>query len=95
MKVAVVYAKPERQTWITLEVPEGTTVGDAIYRSGIKDRFPEIDFGAQKIGIFGKLVTFESPVEEGSRIEIYRPITVDPSKVKRRPAPPKAKTSAG
>ncbi|MEI6986113.1 MAG: RnfH family protein [Rhodospirillaceae bacterium] len=91
MKVAVVYAKPERHIWLTIEVPEGTTVGEAIYRSGIRDQVTDTGFATLKVGIFGKLVSLDALVEDGSRIEFYRPITVDASKVRRRPAPPKAK----
>ncbi|CAG0963169.1 partial hypothetical protein, partial [Anaerolineae bacterium] len=52
--------------------------------SGILKRFPEIDLGQQKVGIFGKLVKLDLPVKEGDRIEIYRPIIADPKTVRRR-----------
>jgi putative ubiquitin-RnfH superfamily antitoxin RatB of RatAB toxin-antitoxin module len=84
MKVGVVYAKPSRQTWLTIEVPDGTTVQQAIERSGILKQFPEIDLASQKVGIFGKAVALDAVVEDGARIEIYRPITADPATVPRR-----------
>jgi len=87
MKVGVVYATAARQSWLTVDVPEGTTVQQVIERSGILTQFPEIDLTAQKVGIFGKATTLEAVVEEGARVEIYRPITCDPKTVKRRPAP--------
>ena len=87
MKVGVVYATPARQSWLTVDVPEGTTVGQAIERSGILTQYPSIDLAAQKVGIFGKVTALETVVEEGARIEIYRPMTADPKTVKRRPAP--------
>lgn len=87
MKVGVVYALPSRQSWLSIDVPEGTTVKEAIEKSGILHQFPEIDLETQKVGIFGKATTLETVVEEGARIEIYRPITVDPKTVKRRAAP--------
>ncbi|MBI3443864.1 MAG: RnfH family protein [Magnetospirillum sp.] len=87
MKVGIVYALPSRQVWLNIDVPEGATVKDAIEKSGILHQFPEIDLETQKVGIFGKPTTLDIVVEEGARIEIYRPITVDPKTVKRRANP--------
>ncbi len=74
MQVDVVYATAERQVWLTIDVPEGTTVVTAIQASGILQRCPEIDLKAQKVGIFSKLTKLDATVEAGSRIEIYRPV---------------------
>ena len=87
MKIGVVYALPSRQSWLSIDVAEGTTVRAAIEKSGILHQFPEIDLETQKVGIFGKATTLDTILEEGARIEIYRPITVDPKTVKRRAAP--------
>lgn len=84
MKVGVVYASPKRQAWVHIDVPEGSTIQQAIERSGILRQFPEIDLTKQKIGVFGKVVTLESAVEDGARIEIYRPITADPKALQKQ-----------
>ncbi|QJD28625.1 RnfH family protein [Methylococcus geothermalis] len=84
MNVGICYADSDRQLWLRMEVPDESTVEQAIHRSGILERFPEIDLGVQKVGIFGKLVKLDTPVKEGDRIEIYRPITADPKTVRRR-----------
>jgi putative ubiquitin-RnfH superfamily antitoxin RatB of RatAB toxin-antitoxin module len=84
MHVGVCYAEADRQVWMRLEVPDNSVVEEAIRRSGILERFPEIDLTKQKVGIFGKLVKLDSPINDGDRIEIYRPITADPKTVKRR-----------
>ena len=84
MNIGVCYAEADRQLWMRIEVPEGISVGDTIERSGVLNRFPEIDQGRQKVGIFGKLVKLDGKVQDGDRIEIYRPITADPKTVKRR-----------
>jgi uncharacterized protein len=81
LHVGVAYATPSRQVWLKLDVPEGTTVADAIARSGILAQFPEIDLERQKVGIFGKVAPLAAPVADGDRIEIYRPITADPAKI--------------
>lgn len=84
MNVGVCYAEADRQVWLRLETPEGSTVEQAIRHSGILSRFPEIDLQTQKVGIFGKLVKLDVTVKEGDRIEIYRPIIADPKTVRRR-----------
>jgi putative ubiquitin-RnfH superfamily antitoxin RatB of RatAB toxin-antitoxin module len=84
IEVAVAYAEGEDQIWKRLEVAEGTTVVDAIEASGILESFPAIDLEKQKIGIFGKFTALNGTVSHGDRIEIYRPITADPKKAKKR-----------
>ncbi|MGR8980634.1 MAG: RnfH family protein [Gammaproteobacteria bacterium] len=84
MNVGVCYAEAERQTWLRLEVPDGSTVQQAIELSGLLNRYPHIDLSTQKVGIFGKLAKLDTPVKEGDRVEIYRQITADPAQVKRR-----------
>lgn len=84
MNVGVAYADKFKQVWLKLEVPDGSTVRQAIECSGLLDQFPEIDLDQQKVGIFGKVTKLEAAVEEGARIEIYRPITADPELVERR-----------
>lgn len=84
MNVGVAYADKFKQVWLKLEVPDGSTVQQAIEHSGILEQFPEIDLANQKVGVFGKLIKLTAPVEEGSRIEIYREITADPELVERR-----------
>ncbi|MCW9039129.1 MAG: RnfH family protein, partial [Rhodospirillales bacterium] len=78
LAVGIAYATPQRQVWQDLEVPNGCTVRQVIELSGILDQFPDIDIETQKVGIFGKLAKLEQAVEEGDRVEIYRPITCDP-----------------
>jgi len=84
MNVGVCYAEADRQVWLRLETPDGSTVEQAIRHSGILSRFPEIDLKIQKVGIFGKLVKLDAVVKEGDRVEIYRAIIADPKTVRRR-----------
>ncbi|MCK0513148.1 RnfH family protein [Aromatoleum buckelii] len=87
MKIGIAYAIPVRQVWLTLDLPEGITVGEAILSSGITGQFPEIDLARQKVGIFGKLVALDRVLEDGDRVEIYRPVTRDPKTVRKRAKP--------
>lgn len=84
MNVGVCYAQADRQTWLRLEVPEGSTIAEAIELSGVLSQYPEIDLASQKVGIFGKLAKLDAQVKEGDRVEIYRKITADPAEVQRR-----------
>lgn len=86
MQIGVAYSEPSQQVWMTLDVPEGATVAEAIERSGVLRQFPSIDLTAQKVGIFGKVVKLDAALRAGDRIEIYRPITCDPQTVPRRDA---------
>lgn len=84
MNVGVAYADKFRQVWLKLEVPDGSTVQQAIEHSGILEQFPDIDLERQRVGIFGKLTKLNARVGEGARVEVYRDITADPETVERR-----------
>ncbi len=84
MQVAVAYAEPTQQIWLRIEVPEETTVEQAIIKSGLLRQFPDLDLTERAVGIFGKLVKLDAELKAGDRIEIYRPITADPATVPRR-----------
>lgn len=84
MKVSVAYVTSAKQAVLSVELPDGATVQQAIEQSGILKRFPEIDLTRQKVGIYTKVVALDAPVPDGARIEIYRPIIADPATVKRR-----------
>lgn len=78
LQIEVAYATPERQWLLVVNVPFGSTVEQAIQLSGIGERCPEIDLAEQSVGIFSQLVTLQTLVTDGDRIEIYRPLLVDP-----------------
>ncbi len=83
IRIEVAYAGVHEQALLALRVPAGCKVGDAIAASGILQRFPEIDLRAHKVGIFGRRVTVDHVLEEGDRVEIYRPLRADPKQVRR------------
>ncbi len=84
MQIGVAYSEPEHQIWLNIEVPDESTVKDAIERSGILKQFPHIDLSAQKVGIFGRLAKLDATLKPGDRVEIYRGIIADPETVPRR-----------
>jgi len=84
MKIGIAYALPQRQVWFDVELPNGATIQDAINRSGILKQFPEIDLEKQKVGVYSKLSKLDAVLNDGDRVEIYRPITCDPKTVPRK-----------
>lgn len=78
IKVELVYALPEEQRIFQLEVEQGTTVEAAMKLSGILDQYPEIDLKKNKVGIYGQAVTLGTVLQQQDRVEIYRPLTIDP-----------------
>lgn len=84
--VEIVYARPEEQLLEQLRVSTSATVEEVIRQSGFLDRFPEIELGANKIGVFGKLTKLDAVLQDGDRIEIYRPLIADPKEARKKRA---------
>lgn len=91
--VEVAYALPNKQKIIALDVAVGTTAFAAAQQSGITQVFPEIELETADMGVFGKSVKPKHYVlNDGERVEIYRPLIADPKEVrKQRAAKAKAK----
>lgn len=84
MKVSIAYGIPDKQAWLQLELPEVSTVRDAIEQSGILAEFPGIDPERNKVGVYGRVASLDRKLNEGDRVEIYRPLIADPKQVKRK-----------
>lgn len=84
IKIEVAYARPDLQKILAISVPVGTSVYDAARVSGIDKIFPEIDFATIDMGIFGKVVKDpkNQEIREGERIELYRPLIIDPKQAR-------------
>lgn len=80
--ISVAYATPSRQVEIPLRVEENCTLALAIQRSGVLGQFPEIELGSLSVGIFGQLAALDDLLEEGDRVEIYRPLRTDPKQAR-------------
>src|SRR6478672_9263735 len=83
IRVQVCYATPARQYLQEVTLPAGSTLHDAVKRSGILQQAPEIDLSVATVGIFGKRKTLETVMREGDRVEIYRPLLADPKESRR------------
>jgi len=84
LRIEVAYALREEQVLVSLEMEEGTTVLQAIERSRILARFPDVEIARERVGVFGKVVTLDTPLRDGDRVEIYRPLEADPKEARRR-----------
>ncbi len=86
ISVTVVYALPAGATEIELELRAGSSVADALARSGIAARHPEIDLAASAVGVYGVRVTLDTLLADHDRVEIYRPLRADARELRRRRA---------
>ena len=84
LEIEVCYARADSQTLIALTLPAGATVRDALAASDIARKHPEIDPASAKLGIFGKPTTLDAPLADHDRVEIYRPLIVDPKLARQR-----------
>ena len=78
MKVEVVRARPQGADTVSLELPAGATVREAVTASGLPHD--------KLFGVFGRRVGPEHRLAEGDRVEIYRPLAIDPKEARRRRA---------
>lgn len=78
LTIEIVYLTATAQSSITLNLPENSSVLDAINTSNILTKHPEINLEENKVGIFGKIVSMDTMLKHGDRIEIYRPLQLDP-----------------
>ena len=83
VKIEVAYASVDEQVVIAVDCEAGDTVEQAIQKSGILQRFSEIDLQKNKLGIFSVAVKLGHVLHDGDRIEIYRPLLIDPKQARR------------
>lgn len=86
MQVEVVYGTADKQKLITLQANPGITARQAVERSGMVRFFPEIDMAHLALGIFSHPCDEEQVLQEGDRVEIYRPLRCDPKEMRRQRA---------
>ncbi|MBM3114011.1 RnfH family protein [Pseudomonas sp. P66] len=88
LQVEVVYATAEQQWLLTVDVAPGTTLREAVRLSGVAEQVPGLDINACPLGIFGKVVrdADQQAVVAGDRIELYRPLLIDPKEVRKQRA---------
>ncbi|KNH07062.1 UPF0125 protein yfjF [Candidatus Burkholderia brachyanthoides] len=85
LHIDVCYGLPEGASFSArVDLRNGATVREAIEASGVLARHPEIDLATQKVGVFGKLRPLDAALAELDRVEIYRPLKVEPKTARQR-----------
>ena len=85
--IEVAYVSAQKDVFLRqVELPLGATAVQAIEQSGVLDTFPEINLSANSIGIFSKKIDLKTVLRPGNRIEIYRPLTIEPMQKRRNRA---------
>ncbi len=84
IRVEVVFATPEEQRLVTVGLAAPATVADAITASALAERFPAEDFDRLQAGIWGNPVARGHTLSDGDRVEIYRPLELDPREARRQ-----------
>lgn len=78
LKVEVVYALPRREKVLSVSLPDGATVLDALLKAGLGKE--------NSVGIFGEAATLDTRLRDGDRVEVYRALEIDPKEARRRRA---------
>lgn len=84
LEIEVVYGLPDKQVLKKMNVQNGCTAREAVCQSGLNEIFSELDLQTAPLGIFGKSVKDETLLRDKDRIEIYRPLLIDPKEARRK-----------
>ena len=84
INVSIVYALKDQQWLYEATVARGTSALEMVVLSGVLEVFPELDKSTLQLGVYAQKVEHDYLLEEGDRVEIYRPLTADPKEVRRQ-----------
>lgn len=86
LQIEVVYALPDRCWRVLVRLPAGSTVGDALAAADLPSRVPGLVVDPDGLAVFGQAVTPATVLHDGDRVEVLRPLRVDPMQARRRRA---------
>lgn len=92
--VEVAYAYPEKYFLKKIVLDTPISIQNVILQSGVLEKYTEINLRENKIGIFSRPAKLTDVVENGDRIEIYRPLLADPKEIRRQRAEKQKKSSS-
>jgi len=83
MKVTVVYATATAKHLLAVDLADGATVADAVSASGLLTLESDVQLESARFGIWNRICRPDTRVHDGDRVEIYRPLQVDPKEARR------------
>jgi len=83
IEIQVACATEQRQLVLSLSVTQGCTALEAVRASGIQQEFPALDLTHPQLGIFGQCIPHHHVLQAGDRVEVYRPLILDPKESRR------------
>jgi uncharacterized protein len=83
IRVEVVYASPDRQWTVELQLSEGATVGEALDQAAARELIRQAGDDLAGVGVWGRMVTLQHPLQDTDRIELYRKLQIDPKTARR------------
>ena len=86
MKVELVYIDTDEEVIVSLDMAAAATVADAVEQSQVLDKFPSLKAVDYQLGIYSQEVSAETRLQAGDRVEVYRPLVLDPMEVRRQRA---------
>ena len=86
MKVELVYIDTDEEFIMSLDMAAAATVADAVEQSQVLDKFPSLKAVDYQLGIYSQEVSAETRLQAGDRVEVYRPLVLDPMEVRRQRA---------
>jgi putative ubiquitin-RnfH superfamily antitoxin RatB of RatAB toxin-antitoxin module len=90
IRVEIVYAQPQRSIVKSLKMQPGATIADALAEAASDANFRGVDLANSPVGIFGKVTRRDAKLEDGDRVEIYRPLLEEPKLARRNRSSRKA-----
>jgi putative ubiquitin-RnfH superfamily antitoxin RatB of RatAB toxin-antitoxin module len=84
INIEVVFALPDRQSLLSIAVDAGATVAQVVRHQEVEKAFPDSGFDELSVGIWGHEVDRDRVLKDGDRVEIYRPLELDPKEARRR-----------
>ncbi|HLS05089.1 MAG TPA: RnfH family protein [Wenzhouxiangella sp.] len=86
IEVEVAAATPETQVVVSVRVPAGTTLIEAVEKADVPALIPGFEVSPERVGVFGRLRPPDTPLQAGDRAEAYRALTADPKEIRRQMA---------
>jgi putative ubiquitin-RnfH superfamily antitoxin RatB of RatAB toxin-antitoxin module len=83
LQIEIAYAEPQRGIVKMLRLPPGSCIADALRLAALDPDFAGVDLATAPFGIFGRAARADQALQDGDRIEIYRPLAVDPKEARR------------